>query len=324
MPFFESVFGHYLSQAVAYSVVAAAFIEVMLGVWRVREPLLQMKFRLMALALPVFCPLLYYLFDPSRGRPALLDVNRWLVLRLAGGVTLGHVFGIILLGTAVYCLWKELLPAARYYLGHRSEFPEVAPGRYPQLDAVRAVLSRGQVNLPRILLSPEETPLAYVTGRALVISASLLDLLDEDELQAVISHEVAHSSRQVVLLSCLLLALRWLLFYNPVAIFIFHLVVSDREKLCDDLAIRLSGKKLSLTSGLLKVFRYVREDSPVGGGQRRLRWRPGVQDDAARRGLVRERVQRITRAEPGDAAPFPGLQLAFAGVILAGLLYFVV
>src|ERR1035437_7498022 len=123
MAFFNAGVGQFVVQSVVHSVVIAILVESMIHVWRIRHPLLQIKFRLLPLLLPVIYLPLFDVFYPPRMSPlfhqstALLDSNQWLGLRLWGGVQLWHLFGALLILTLIYFLWREAIPAFRHYLG---------------------------------------------------------------------------------------------------------------------------------------------------------------------------------------------------------------
>jgi len=74
-------------QSILHSFLIAIIVEVVLMSSRVREPLLQIKFRALSLWLPVCLPAMLYLLNPSRAgmdfrrHTALFDSNQWLGLQ---------------------------------------------------------------------------------------------------------------------------------------------------------------------------------------------------------------------------------------------------
>ncbi|HJX12737.1 MAG TPA: M48 family metalloprotease [Dehalococcoidales bacterium] len=332
MLFFISFWGHYFTQAVVYSIVTLAVVETLVAAWRLREALARIKLRFLALLLPVACPPLFFLIYPPRHdfsfreQVALLDINTWLRLELGGGIAVWHLAAAGLGITAIVFLARDVLPIVRHYLGRRHlSFPIVEEGRFPRLDAALAGLpEKAAIPRPAVRLSPDKLPVAYTSGRGtLVVSAAMIDLLDDDELRAVTGHEIAHLSRRVGWISRALLVLRWLQGYNPLAILVFHLIVNDSEKLCDDMAAGYSGRRLSLTSGLLKIFqRSTGETLPEVEIRRPVKPVNGL-EDVANRNLVKERIKRIVH---GDAAgvPYPNFRVVVTGVMLAALLFLIV
>jgi heat shock protein HtpX len=75
---------------------------------------------------------------------------------------------------------------------------EVTATDEPELwSIVRNLSRRANLPMPRVYLIPEEPPNAFATGRnpqhaAVAVTAGLLRLLDRDELEGVLAHELAH------------------------------------------------------------------------------------------------------------------------------------
>lgn len=69
---------------------------------------------------------------------------------------------------------------------------------YPELvSVVRLVAQQADTPVPRIYVAPTKTPISLTTGfrpkhARLVVSEGLLDTLADDELEAVVAHEIAH------------------------------------------------------------------------------------------------------------------------------------
>jgi Zn-dependent protease with chaperone function len=330
MPFFNSFLGHYLAQTIVYSLLIVTVTETLMPVWRISEPLAQIKFRFLALLLPLLCPVLFQLLYPPRNDLyfreliALIDLNTWLAM--GGGIAVWHFFAAIMLITAGVFLVKEALPMVKHHMMRQPSLPVIGKGQFPRLDAALSRLPATAVRpLPPELLSPEDMPMACISGHTLVISASMIDLLDDDELQAIIGHEIAHLSKTVRWINRVLLLLRWLQFYNPLALLIFRRITVDTEKLCDEIAIRLSGKRLSLTSGLLKIFQNATGDAcQKGQGRRHLRLRVNELENVANWDLVKERIKRLVHGSGTAGVPYQNFRLAITGLMLAALLFFIV
>jgi heat shock protein HtpX len=77
----------------------------------------------------------------------------------------------------------------------------------PALHAmVRRLATRAQIPMPRVYLIPGDTPNAFATGRnpehaAIAVTEGILRVLDQDELEGVLAHELSHVKNRDVLIS---------------------------------------------------------------------------------------------------------------------------
>jgi heat shock protein HtpX len=77
----------------------------------------------------------------------------------------------------------------------------------PRLYAmVRNLAERARIPMPRIYIVPGDTPNAFATGRnpqhaVIAVTEGILRILDEDELEGVLAHELSHVKNRDVLIS---------------------------------------------------------------------------------------------------------------------------
>ncbi len=87
-----------------------------------------------------------------------------------------------------------------------------------------------------------EAPILMGHLRPLIlVPLGLLTNLPAAQIESILLHELAHIRRHDYLLNALQNLVDGLLFYNPVIWWISHVVRSEREKCCDDVAVAVSG-----------------------------------------------------------------------------------
>jgi heat shock protein HtpX len=83
----------------------------------------------------------------------------------------------------------------------------VSESEAPRLYAmVRRLAARAGIPMPRVYLIPAETPNAFATGRnpehaVIAVTEGIMRILDEEELEGVLAHELAHVANRDVLIS---------------------------------------------------------------------------------------------------------------------------
>lgn len=166
-----------------------------------------------------------------------------------------------------------------------------APGLYR---VVRTLATRAGIPMPRVYLIPSETPNAFATGRspehaAVAVTQGIMQILDEQELEGVLAHELAHVKNRDVLIATIAATLagaitylahmaQWAAIFGgrrddeeegsgafgailmailaPIAAMLIQLAVSRaREYQADATGARLAGQPLGLAKALEKLHR---------------------------------------------------------------------
>ena len=127
----------------------------------------------------------------------------WIGYALGGqrGMVMAFVFAMLLNFISYWFSDKIVLKMYRA--------TQVDEGTAPELvGVVRTVSTAAGIPMPRVYIVPRETPNAFATGRnpshaAVAATEGLVRLLDRDELEGVMAHEIAHVKHRDTLISTL-------------------------------------------------------------------------------------------------------------------------
>jgi type II secretory pathway component GspD/PulD (secretin)/beta-lactamase regulating signal transducer with metallopeptidase domain len=96
----------------------------------------------------------------------------------------------------------------------------------------------------------------------ILLPASALTGLSSEQLEAIIAHELAHIKRFDYLINILQTVVEILGFYHPAVWWVSHKIRAERENCCDDIAVSISGDRLSYAGALASM-----EEIRVDGGK---------------------------------------------------------
>jgi len=84
---------------------------------------------------------------------------------------------------------------------------EISPSEYPRIYNIVAKLTQSAgIPMPKIYLIPTDSPNAFATGRnpehsAVAVTQGILQILNDEELEGVLAHELAHIKNRDILIS---------------------------------------------------------------------------------------------------------------------------
>ncbi len=115
------------------------------------------------------------------------------------GLVLGLILGLVFVGGSYWFSDKLAIRAA----GAKPVSEQEAPRLYA---IVRDLTQRTGLPMPKIYLSPAAQPNAFATGRnpehaAVAVTQGLMQVVDDDELQAVLAHEISHVRNRDILIT---------------------------------------------------------------------------------------------------------------------------
>ncbi len=205
------------------------------------------------------------------------------------GMTIALVVAVLMNGTAYFFSDKIALASS----GAQPISREEAPRLYAVMERLAA---KASLPMPKMYLIPQPAPNAFATGRnpshaSVAVTQGLLDLMNDDELEGVIAHELSHVRNYDILTSSIAATLagaimwigrmgRWglilggwggrnsnregggitallMLFLAPVAALLLQLGISrQREYQADASGAKMIGQQYGLISALEKLGAY--------------------------------------------------------------------
>ncbi len=208
-----------------------------------------------------------------------------------GGLIAGQTGMIIAFLAAIGMNFYAYYYSHEQVLKHYNAIPvdrQSASGLYIIMDRLTR---KARLPMPQLYIIPDQVPNAFATGRdyehaVVAVTEGLLDLLTEEEVEAVIAHELSHIKHYDMLIGTITATISGaiamlanfgmlfggnnedrpnpivmiaLMFIMPMAATIIQMTVSrNREFMADEGAARMTGHPEWLQSALQKLDHYAR------------------------------------------------------------------
>ncbi len=207
---------------------------------------------------------------------------------LLGGKTGMIIAFLFAAGSNFYAYYYSDKHVLSHYHAHPVD-QNSAPGLYR---IVRNLTQKAGLPMPALYILPDDQPNAFATGRdynhaAVAVTEGLLNLLSEEEVEAVIAHELSHIKHYDMLIGTVAATIAGaiamlanfgmffggssdddrpnfivtlaLMFLAPLAASIIQMTVSrNREFMADEGSARMTGHPEWLQSALSKLEHYAR------------------------------------------------------------------
>jgi len=200
------------------------------------------------------------------------------------GLVLGLVFAGVMNFGSYFFSDKIALATYRAQPVTREQLPRA-------YQVVERLTQKAGLPMPRIYVIPTESPNAFATGRnpqhaSVAVTQGILNLLNDEELEGVLAHELGHVNNRDILISSVAATLagaitylaRFAMFFGgggrderrggglgtlvmmilaPIAAMLIQLAVSrSREYQADQTGAHLTGNPYALASALAKLDAY--------------------------------------------------------------------
>jgi heat shock protein HtpX len=189
-----------------------------------------------------------------------------------GGAWIALAFAVVMNFFAYFNSSKMVLRSYKARTISERDAPEL----YATVDRLR---QKAGLPMPTVAIAPHRQPNAFATGRnpdnaVVCVTEGILDILDQDELEGVIAHELGHIKNRDMLLQTVSASLSGAItniarlgggrtnsglgplavIFAPIGAAILQFAISrSREFKADHSGAEISGKPLSLASALQKL-----------------------------------------------------------------------
>lgn len=297
--FFYSYVGMYVAQSFFHGAIAALIVDRSIQAWRITNPATEQRFRLISILVPVFSFPAYQAINPDRGSipfrlDSLFDISSWLYLEIWGKIPLGLFFVLILLVTTAIFLLQEMIPVVRHMIETRQ--PALSGENRAGDPSVDEALEGLPGDKPDVFILEDDEPhLFSATGSkpAIFLTSALVRVLNLEQMQAAIAHEMAHIKRSRRPLLVVVFLLRVFMFFNPAVLLEFRRLVQGEEMICDDMAVSVTRKPHVLAE-TLKHFYHPIEDNYLRQRNTPLHLRNKIEEHSHNL-LIDHRVARLER-----------------------------
>src|SRR3984957_19212987 len=204
------------------------------------------------------------------------------------GMTFGLIIAVVMNGVAYFFSDKIALRSSGAQPVTREQLPRLS-------EVMERLVAKAQLPLPKLYVIPQPAPNAFATGRnpshaSVAVTAGLMELMKDDELEGVIAHELSHVRNYDILITSIAATLagaigwiasmgRWAMIFGgygsrderrggglaallmilvaPIAALIIQLGISrQREFAADASGVRMVGHANGLISALEKLGAY--------------------------------------------------------------------
>lgn len=220
---------------------------------------------------------------------ALMTALLMLIGDFFGGLQGMTLMLIVSIGMNFFAYWNSDKMVLAHYNAQQVD-ANTAPELYKMVENLAA---KAKLPMPKLYIIDSPIPNAFATGRdpehaAVAVNSALVDLLDKDEIEGVLAHELSHVKNRDILVSTIAASMagaistiaQWGMFFGgsrddeensnpiagilvmilaPIAAMVIQMAVSrSREYMADRSGGEMCGNPDALADALLKLEAYAR------------------------------------------------------------------
>lgn len=285
LPSWERVLYFHFLPAVLDGLVALGGILLLLRIFRVRDP----SVRALFLFIPLVRPLLIFLEGGARIQSQspsqfaigvrLPDPLNLIPVDFGEDTPLSIIYqlvAVLIIIALVLTLIILMIRWAGFVTFYRRLRRQATPHGGPSFQRLQTVVNdlsqeMGIRQTPQIIFTHGNwaTPCAIGCRRpALIIDPDMMKEFSEEELRAIVAHELGHIQRGDCLWHWLSVLLRDVQFYNPFSYLSLNRLWLEREKACDRVAVEVANiHPRVLAQSLVKTLKLLiaRNSEPLPG-----------------------------------------------------------
>ena len=115
------------------------------------------------------------------------------------GMTFGLIIAVVMNGVAYFFSDKIALRSSGAQPVTREQLPRL-------YEVMERLVAKAQLPMPKLYVIPQAAPNAFATGRnpshaSVAVTAGLMELMNDDELEGVIAHELSHVRNYDILIT---------------------------------------------------------------------------------------------------------------------------
>ena len=179
-----------------------------------------------------------------------------------------HADTIAVIWFFIFCLKCFGIFTGMHYIYKIRNYKTCTPSAYWS-SRMEALTHRIHIKRTVVLLESTLVKVPLVTGffkPILLVPFGLLTSLPEDQIEAILLHELAHIRRKDYGINLLQAFVETLFFFNPGVLWLSSLMKEERENCCDDIAIEATENRINFVQALVTFETYNRENCALAMG----------------------------------------------------------